>query len=135
MADKSIWTGIRRGLSHRCPNCGEGHLFRGFLKIRTPCEVCGTDNTVYPSDDFPPYLTILVVGHVIIPAFMWVDFTYAPPFWLQGLIWLPLTTLLCLALLPSMKGATVGLCWATNMVREETRAAVRPAAVPVTRLA
>ena len=128
MAETSIWTGIRRGLSHRCPNCGEGHLFRGFLTIRTPCEVCGTDNTVYPSDDFPPYLTILAVGHVIIPAFMWVDFTYAPSLWLQAAVWLPATVLLCLALLPSMKGATVGLCWATHLIREDPPR--QPASLP-----
>ncbi len=120
MADTSFWTGIRRGLAHRCPNCGEGHLFRSYLKIRTPCEVCGNDNTIYPSDDFPPYLTILVVGHLIVPAFMWVDFTFTPPLWLQAAIWLPLTVLLCLALLPATKGATVGLCWATHLVRPDT---------------
>jgi uncharacterized protein (DUF983 family) len=49
-----------------------------YIKIRRPCEACGTDNTVYPSDDFPPYLTILVVGHVVVPLFIWSD-RYEPP--------------------------------------------------------
>ena len=114
--DKSIRIGIKRGLTLRCPNCGQGRLFIRYLKIRNPCEVCGTDNTVYPSDDFPPYLTILVAGHVVVPLFMWSD-RYEPPLWLQAVIWLPFTAALCLALLPVMKGATVGLCWATNLVR------------------
>ena len=114
--NKSIWTGIRRGLSLHCPNCGRGRLLTRYIKIRTPCEVCGTDNTIYPSDDFPPYLTILVVGHVLVPLFVWSD-RYEPPLWLQFVIWLPLTLIMCLALLPVMKGATVGLCWATNLVR------------------
>ena len=121
MADKkSIWTGIRRGLACRCPNCGQGRLFSGYLKIRSPCEVCGTDNTMYPSDDFPPYLTILVVGHVLVPLFMWVDRAYAPSLWVQAAIWLPLTVILCLVVLPYMKGGTVGLCWATDIVRQES---------------
>ena len=122
MSDKSVWTGIRRGLARRCPNCGEGRLFAGYLKIRTPCEVCGTDNSVYPSDDLPPYLTLLAVGHVFVPAFMWTDRVYEPPFALEALIWLPLMALACLALLPSAKGATVGVCWANNLIRQEPAA-------------
>jgi uncharacterized protein (DUF983 family) len=114
--EKSIWVGIKRGLRRRCPHCGQGRLFTHYLKIRKPCEVCGADNTIYPSDDFPPYLTILVAGHVVVPLFMWSD-RYEPPVWLQAAIWLPLTLVLCLLLLPVMKGATVGLCWATNLVR------------------
>jgi uncharacterized protein (DUF983 family) len=120
VAGKSIWLGVRRGLSLHCPNCGTGRLFAGFLKLRTPCAVCAADNTVYPSDDFPPYLTILVAGHAVIPAFMYVDFTFAPAMWVEAAIWLPLTTILCLALLPVMKGAAIGLCWAADMVRPDS---------------
>jgi uncharacterized protein (DUF983 family) len=87
-----------------------------YLSLRNPCEVCGTDNTIYPSDDFPPYLTILVVGHVVVPLFVLSD-RYEPPLWVQAAIWLPVTLVLCLALLPIMKGATIGLCWATDFVR------------------
>ena len=115
--DRSIWTGLKRGFACRCPNCGIGRLFRAYLKIRSPCEVCGTDNTIYPSDDFPPYLTILVTGHVLVPLFMWTDRVFEPALWVQSVIWLPATLVMCLVLLPFMKGATVGLCWATNMVR------------------
>jgi len=113
---KSIWTGIKRGLRLRCPNCGQGRLFAGYLKIRSTCEICGVDNRIYPSDDFPPYLTILVAGHVVVPLFAWSD-RYEPPLWLQAVIWLPITLIMCLALLPVMKGATVGLCWATDLTR------------------
>jgi uncharacterized protein (DUF983 family) len=119
MNEKSALVGIRRGLGCRCPNCGEGRLFRGYLKIEPVCKVCGNDNAVYPSDDLPPYLTILVVGHLLIPAFMWVDFTYEPATWIQAAIWLPAAIILCLLLLPLMKGATIGVCWAKDIVREE----------------
>ena len=74
MSGKSmIATGVRRGLGLRCPHCGEGRLFGRFLKVSEHCEVCGADNTMYPSDDFPPYLTILVTGHVLVPLLIWSD--------------------------------------------------------------
>jgi uncharacterized protein (DUF983 family) len=122
VSEKSVWTGIKRGLARRCPNCGEGRLFSGYLKIRTPCEACGTDNSVYPSDDLPPYITVLVVGHVLVPIFMCVDRAYQPSFVLQAVVWLPVAALACLALLPYAKGAAVGVCWANNLIREETAA-------------
>jgi uncharacterized protein (DUF983 family) len=118
--EKSIWTGIRRGLARRCPTCGKGRLFAGYLTLRSPCEVCGVDNNIYPSDDFPPYLTILVSGHVIVPLFIVIDAAYAPPFWIEGAIWLPATLILCLTMLPFMKGVTVGLCWATDLIHQDT---------------
>lgn len=118
-AEKSIWTGLKRGIRRRCPNCGDGRLFDGYLKIRSPCEVCGTDNMMYPSDDFPPYLTIFVAGHVLVVLFVLTDRAYDPPLWLSGAIWLPATVILCVTLLPFMKGATVGLCWATNLIRQD----------------
>jgi uncharacterized protein (DUF983 family) len=121
MADeKSIWTGLKRGLARRCPNCGKGPLLRGYLTILSPCEVCGNDNSAYPSDDFPPYLTVFVAGHVIVALFVWTDNVYEPPLWVEFAIWLPVTALMCLALLPFMKGVAVGLCWAMNIVRQES---------------
>ena len=117
--DRSIWNGIKRGLARRCPNCGQGALFLGYLTVRSPCAVCGNDNLMYPSDDFPPYLTIFVAGHVLVTLFIIVDNAYAPPLWVEFAIWLPLTAISCLILLPFMKGATIGLCWAAGIVRQD----------------
>jgi len=118
MADKSrILTGVARGLHLRCPNCGEGRLFRRFLKVSDHCEVCGTDNTIYPSDDAPPYLTLLVVGHLLVPLIMWMDHALEPALWVQFALWLPLTTVLTIAALPYMKGAVVGFAWANRVTR------------------
>jgi uncharacterized protein (DUF983 family) len=119
MAEKSILTGIKRGLALRCPSCGEGRLFASYLKIKSPCAVCGADNSIYPSDDFPPYLTILIAGHIVVPLFVISDRAFDLPVWLHLAFWIPLTAVLCLFLLPYMKGATVGLCWATNILRRE----------------
>lgn len=118
MSGKSIWVGIRRGLMCRCPNCGKGHLYEGFLKPSAHCEVCGEDNTIYPSDDLPPYLTVAIVGHVIVGLYLWANFSFSLSMWSQLLIWLPATVLLCLSLLPLMKGLSIGICWATDTVRQ-----------------
>ena len=129
MTEQSIWTGIRRGLSGRCPNCGEGALFEGFLRVRGQCESCDADNTIYPSDDMPAYLTILAAGHAIVPLMLIVDHFFAPALWLQFLVWPALTALLCLLLLPRMKGAVVGLCWATGMIRPDRAPETAPESV------
>lgn len=115
--EHSIWLGVRRGLAKRCPACGQGHLFSRFLKVSARCDHCAADNTIYPSDDFPPYLTILIAGHLLVPLIFMVERSYEPALWLQAAIWSPITLLVCMTLLPVMKGATVGLCWATGMVR------------------
>ena len=118
MSESPIWTGLRRGLGLHCPECGRGSLFSGMLRVRAHCPVCGADNTIYPADDMPPYLTILVVGHVVVPLFMWMDRAMLPPVWVQLAVWLPLTAAMCLLLLPRMKGAVVGACWALAVRRD-----------------
>jgi uncharacterized protein (DUF983 family) len=115
--EKSIKVGLIRGLARRCPVCGRGRLLRGYLTIRCPCEVCEADNTIYPSDDLPPYLTVFIVGHVVVACIVWADNIYSAPLWLESAVWLPVTALMCFALLPFMKGVTVGICWATNTTR------------------
>jgi uncharacterized protein (DUF983 family) len=69
----------------------------------------------HQADDAPPYFTILIAGHIVIPLLMMTELTFAPPLWLHLLIWVPLTAILSLVLLPSVKGAIVGLQWAQKM--------------------
>ena len=116
-----IAVGVRRGASLRCPKCGEGHLFGRFLKVRDRCEVCGADNTLYPSDDAPPYLTLILVGHIFAPLIFWLDAAWQPSMWLILAISLPAIAAVTLAMLPYMKGAVVGFAWATGVTRETAR--------------
>lgn len=119
MTEKSkIALGVRRGLGLRCPHCGEGRLFGRFLKVREHCEACGADNTIFPSDDAPPYLTLLLVGHFIVPFMFWLDKAWEPAMWVQFAIWLPLIAVITTALLPYMKGAVIGFAWANGITRE-----------------
>src|SRR5215475_13034574 len=111
----SLTQALTRGFAMRCPNCGQGHLFGRFLKVVDHCEVCGEDYTAQRADDFPAYLVIVVVGHLVVPALLAVAIAYDPPAWLQLSIWLPVTLFSALGLLQPTKGAIVGMQWQMGM--------------------
>ncbi len=112
---RNVWTSLKRGLRGRCPRCGEGKLFRAFLKVDDHCSVCGLDFTPHRADDLPAYLVIVIVGHLVVPMILWIETDYAPAVWLQLSIYLPLTLILSLILLQPVKGAVVGVQWALRM--------------------
>lgn len=111
----SFLTGLKRGLLHRCPNCGDGRLYMRYLKVDPECEVCGHDLADYPADDGPAYFTILIIGHLFVAPLLLFPFIWKAP---VGLV-LPLTVLplaaLTLALLPRVKGAVIGALWAIKL--------------------
>jgi uncharacterized protein (DUF983 family) len=112
---RDLWTAMKRGFRGRCPRCGQGKLFRAFLKVDNSCSVCGLDYTPHRADDLPAYLVIVIVGHLVVPTALFIETDYSPPVWLQLSIYLPLTLILSLALLQPVKGAVVGLQWALRM--------------------
>ena len=112
---RDVWTSLKRGFRGRCPRCGEGKLFRAFLKVDNACSVCGQDFTPHRADDLPAYLVIVIVGHIIVPLALWIETDYSPPVALQLAIYLPLTVVASLALLQPVKGAVVGIQWALRM--------------------
>jgi uncharacterized protein (DUF983 family) len=108
---RSMMLGMRRGARMRCPNCGEGKLYRKYLKVQA-CPVCGNDNARYPADDAPPYFTILIVGHLVVAPLLVFPFIWQAPTWIVLLSTLPALAILTLLLLPVVKGAVVGAHWA-----------------------
>jgi uncharacterized protein (DUF983 family) len=104
---RALW----RGLRMRCPNCGRASLFGSFLKVVDHCPACGEDFSHHRADDFPPYLVIIALGHVVVPGVLAVEIAYAPPIWLEYLIWLPFVAIAAIALLQPTKGAVVALQW------------------------
>jgi len=112
---RDVWTAMKRGFSGRCPRCGEGKLFRAFLKVADHCSVCGLDFTPHRADDLPAYLVIVVVGHIVVPAALWIETNYSPEVWLQLAIYLPFTFIASILLLQPIKGAVVGFQWALRM--------------------
>ena len=106
---------LLHGLRGRCPACGEGHLFRAFVKVAPSCEKCGEAFNHHRADDFPAYLVIILVGHLIVPLTLYVELAYSPPYWVHALIWLPLVLILSIGLLQPLKGMIVALQWQTSM--------------------
>jgi uncharacterized protein (DUF983 family) len=125
---RDVWTALKRGFRCRCPRCGEGKLFRAFLKVDDHCSVCGLDFTPHRADDLPAYLVIVIVGHIVVPAALWIETNYAPAVWLQLTVYLSFTLIASLALLQPVKGAVVGLQWALRMhgFDENTPAEISP---------
>jgi uncharacterized protein (DUF983 family) len=112
---RSVWRAIGRGLRCRCPRCGEGKLFRAFLKTADACSSCGQDFSGHRADDLPAYLVIIIVGHIVVPVALSIETNFAPPVMLQLAIYLPFTLLASLLLLQPVKGAVVGLQWSLRM--------------------
>jgi uncharacterized protein (DUF983 family) len=112
---RNVWTALKRGFRGRCPRCGEGKLFRAFLKVDDHCSACGLDFTPHRADDLPAYLVIIIVGHIVVPMILWIETDYSPSVSLQLSIYLPLVLILSLVLLQPVKGAVVGVQWALRM--------------------
>jgi uncharacterized protein (DUF983 family) len=114
-APRPLWRAIAHGFALRCPSCGEGRLFGRYLKVQESCTDCGAELHHQRADDAPPYVTILIVGHLIVPAMLLLEQMAEPPSWMHAVLWLPLTLLLSLYLLPRVKGALIGFQWAHRM--------------------
>ena len=110
-------TAIKRGLMGHCPSCGKSHLFNGFLKVRDACQACEAPLGLVRADDAPPYLTILVVAHLLVPIMFLVDRTWTPETWLMTAIFVPLAAALALGLLRPIKGGVVGVMMKLNMLK------------------
>ena len=106
---------LARGFLGRCPCCGEGRMFRAFLKVADACPRCGEELFHQRADDFPAYLVILLVGHIIVPLVLAVETHFHPPEWVHLALWLPATLGLTLALIQPVKGAVVGLQWTLGL--------------------
>ncbi len=107
--------GLRRGLRLRCPACGDGSLFAGYLKPHPVCTRCGLALAEFRADDAPPYFTILIVGHLIVPGMLILERMAHPSSWVHAALWLPLTLALTLLILPRAKGAVIGFQWAQRI--------------------
>ena len=112
---RSAWESLRRGWTGKCPRCGKGHIFRAYLKVQDQCEVCGLELSGHRADDAPPYFTILIVGHVMVPMMLLYDRIAAPPLWHLMLLAVFGIGGACLWLLPHIKGALVAYQWAHRM--------------------
>ena len=108
---QAMWRGARG----KCPSCGEKHLFRAYLKVSDDCPTCGLNLSGHQAEDAPPYFTIFIVGHIIVPIALVVEKLYTPPLYVHALVFSLLAVLASLISLPVVKGAVVGLQWALRL--------------------
>lgn len=102
---------LLRGVRSRCPRCGEGHLFRKWLKPRERCPVCTLDLTPQRADDFPAYISMLVTGHLLAPLIiaLSLDYELGPVAMLAILV--PLALVMMLGMLQPAKGGVISIQW------------------------
>lgn len=120
---------VMRGARNRCPFCGQGKAFAGYLRLVEACDSCGAPLARLRADDAPPYFTILITGHLLVPIALMVEKAWMPPIWLHMAIWLPLFAIVCILVLRPIKGAVVGWMASLGMTGEAEGGTV-PAAPP-----
>lgn len=112
---RSLRPALFRGWRRRCPRCGQGPLFNGYLKVRDECPVCRMEFHHHRADDGPAYLTILLVGHLMAPLLHYVFVTWRPEPLVLFTIFAVGAVALSLYLLPRLKGAMIAYQWARAM--------------------
>ncbi|MDI3335436.1 DUF983 domain-containing protein [Defluviimonas aestuarii] len=113
--DRPVRPAMWRGWRLRCPNCGEGRLLHGYLKVNDRCSACGEDLHHQRADDGPAYMTILIVGHLMAPMIMWAFVKFRPDPLVLSAVFAIGCIALSLFLLPRMKGILVAIQWAKRM--------------------
>jgi uncharacterized protein (DUF983 family) len=102
---------ISAGLKCRCPNCGEGRLYRGFLKFKDRCEACGADLTIADTGDGASFFVMFVALIFIAPTAMFLELALSPPRWVHMVIWPPVIVIFCMMLLRPFKATLFALQW------------------------
>lgn len=118
MSQVSRLTAMTRGLKHRCPHCGEGRLYRAYLKVADACPACGHALGEYRADDGPAYFTILLVGHLVVAPMLAIYFFWQGPIAVILPVTLILLAVITLSVLPRVKGAFVGLLYSLGLSGE-----------------
>jgi uncharacterized protein (DUF983 family) len=113
-ARQDVVRAMRRGASGHFPHCGRGRLFAAYLKQVERCPACGEDYSETRADDGPAWLTILIVGHIVVAAVLIEESLGLWPVWLSMSVFPLLAVALSLLLLPVAKGAFIGMIWATK---------------------
>ena len=104
----------------KCPNCAKGNVYSKYLKVNDRCKKCNEELHSYRTDDFGPWLSIIIAGHIIVPLVLAVEQNYALDLWLQAIIWIPLTILTVLFLLPISKSICLSILWRLKMKDNES---------------
>lgn len=100
---------LKAAIRGRCPRCGQGALFQGFLKVRSACEACGLDFSRIQTGDGPATFIMQIAGFIVGFSALFVEIRFHPPMWVHLIVWLPLVVALSLALMRPGRGLMIGL--------------------------
>jgi uncharacterized protein (DUF983 family) len=100
---------LSTGLAGRCPRCGQGKLFKGFITLADRCDRCALDYKFADAGDGPAIFVMLIAGFIIVGAALWLEVSYEPSIWVYVAVLLPLTLIVCLGMLRPLKGVLVAL--------------------------
>jgi uncharacterized protein (DUF983 family) len=106
---------VLAGLADRCPSCGQAPLFARGLRTVPSCPACGQDWSAQRADDFPAYLVILILGHVLVPIVVMANMAWDLPLWPQMIGWCVAAALIAVLMIRPAKGAVIGVQWALRM--------------------
>jgi uncharacterized protein (DUF983 family) len=112
---------VGRGLAQRCPSCGDGPLYGRYLKVQPRCAACGHDLACYPADDGPAYLTILLVGHLIVGPLLFFPIVWESPAYYSLPVVLGALTAITLLALPRIKGGWIGMMYALQVTDRDAK--------------
>ncbi|WP_295814637.1 DUF983 domain-containing protein [uncultured Nitratireductor sp.] len=110
---------VRAGLVGRCPGCGKGQLFSGFLTVGQGCRNCGLDYSFADAGDGPAVFVILIIGFLVVGLALWMEVSLGPALWVHFLLWVPLALVLCPIALRLMKGLLIALQYRNKAVQGE----------------
>ncbi|MGN6114543.1 MAG: DUF983 domain-containing protein [Nitrobacter sp.] len=105
----SVYQSAIRGIACKCPRCGRGKLYQGFLTLRPACERCGLDYAFIDAGDGPAVFVILIAGFIVVAAALIVEVKYQPPFWVHAALWIPLVLAVTLWPLRALKSLLIAL--------------------------
>lgn len=115
--DKALYPPLtpgQTGMRGRCPRCGEGRLFKGFLTVADRCSACGLDYDFADAGDGPAVFVIMLVGFVVVALALILEFTVGPPYWVHVVLWVPLVFALSIGLLRPLKGLMIAQQYRTK---------------------
>jgi uncharacterized protein (DUF983 family) len=116
---RSLSLVLLSGILKKCPRCGKGKIYSEYLKVNKHCLKCNEELASYRTDDFGPWLSIVVAGHIIVPLVLSLEKNYALDLWIQASIWIPFTILIVLILLPMSKSICLAILWRLKMKDKE----------------
>ena len=113
--DRPLRPALALALRGRCPACGEGRMFKSFLKPSPSCAHCGASWDLSRADDFPAYIVILLLGHILVPLMIEVNSAFAIPLGVQAALWPCLAVVLALLMIQPAKAAVIAFQWSRRM--------------------